>query len=92
MLLFSLRRNVGKDASGKPVIEMLDGELCWQPKDVPDVKSPTAVSSGPVIERALTNVVVNCSFEQPPIMAYADGQLWANVPAEEMKPWQTSNT
>ena len=31
LLLFSLHRNVGKDAKGKPVVEILSGMLHWSP-------------------------------------------------------------
>jgi hypothetical protein len=39
--------------------------------------------------QAPTNLVVNGRFESPAIASFADGQLWANVPAAEMKPWET---
>ncbi|HTA31632.1 MAG TPA: hypothetical protein VK731_14155, partial [Candidatus Cybelea sp.] len=54
LLLFSLHRNVGKDASGKPVTELLDAELCLQAKNPPGTESPNALSFGPVIQRTVT--------------------------------------
>jgi hypothetical protein len=57
LLLFSLHRNVGKDAKGKPVLESMSGMLGWSRDNESAVESTHALSFGPVIQR-----VVNLEF------------------------------
>jgi predicted Ser/Thr protein kinase len=57
LLVFSLHRNVGKDAKGKPVLESLGGMLRWSPDNDQTVKPTSALSFDPVMERSSTRLV-----------------------------------
>jgi hypothetical protein len=64
LLLFSLHRNVGKDAKGKPVLESMSGMLGWSRDNESAVESTPALSFGPVLERMVNlEFGTNCAID-----------------------------